>query len=235
MMKYSHYICAATNTGSVNILDADNLRIIKTLQTNNSRICDMDARNNYLVTCGWVTRQQGTPMLASLANVYDLRAMVQLPPIPFHAGAAHVQMHPRMSTTCIIVSQNGQIQVVDLMNSNTINLRQANISSGFLSGLVLAPSGEALALCDTVGYVHLWGSAQKIHFAEISNATEFGDTQETYPIIEVDADMYVLQPPKSQLDTNMLPRIQPTQYCRYAILPRAASFSLDEQPALRSW
>lgn len=188
MMKYSHYICAATNTGSVNILDADNLRIIKTLQTNNSRICDMDARNNYLVTCGWVTRQQGTPMLASLANVYDLRAMIQLPPIPFHAGAAHVQMHPRMSTTCIIVSQNGQLQVVDLMNSNTINLRQANISSGCLSGLVLAPSGEALALCDTVGYVHLWGSASKVHFAEISNATEFADNQETYPIIEVDAD-----------------------------------------------
>ncbi|MCJ1380114.1 poly(A)-specific ribonuclease [Xylographa soralifera] len=189
MMKYSHYICAATITGSVDILDPDTFRIIKTLETPNSRICDMDARNNYLVTCGWVTRQQGTPMLASLANVYDLRSMVQLPPIPFAAGAAHVQMHPRMSTTCIIASHHGQLQVVDLMNSNTVNLRQANISNGFMSGLVLAPSGEAFALSDTSGFIHLWGSPTKVAFAEISNPIEFADPQETYPVIAVDDDV----------------------------------------------
>lgn len=190
-MKCSHYICAATNTGSVNILDSDTLRIIKTLETPNARICDMDARNNYLVTCGWVTRPQGTPVLATLANVYDLRRMVQLPPISFSAGAAHVQMHPRMSTTCIIASQYGMLQVADLMNSNTVNLRQVNISSGVVSGLVLAPSGEAFAILDTVGYIHLWGSPSKMHFAEISNVTEFADPQESDPVIAVDDDMLV--------------------------------------------
>ena len=190
MMKYSHYICAATSTGSVNILDPDTLRMVKTLNTNNVGICDMDARNNYLVTCGWATRPQGTPMLASLANVYDLRAMVQLPPIPFHAGAAHVQMHPRMSTTCIIASQSGQLQVVDIMNSNTVNLRQANIST-YMSGLVLAPSGEALALSDADGFVHLWGSPTKLQFTEFSNATELADVDMSAPVIDVDSDMYV--------------------------------------------
>ena len=190
MMRYSHYICAATSTGTINILDSDTLRIVKTLSTNNVGICDMDARNNYLVTCGWATRPQGTPMLASLANVYDLRAMVQLPPIPFHAGAAHVQMHPKMSTTCIIASQSGQLQVVDLMNANTVNLRQANIST-YMSGLVLAPSGEALALSDADGFVHLWGSPAKLHFAEYSNATEFADTSAPIPTIDIDSDTYV--------------------------------------------
>ena len=193
MIKYSRYICAATVTGSVNILDPDTLRIIKTLETPNSRICDMDARNNYLVTCGWVTRQQGTPMLASLANVYDLKTMKQLVPIPFAAGAAHVQMHPRMSTTCIIASQHGQLQVVDLMNTNSVNLRQANISNGFMSGLVLAPSGEAFALSDTSGFIHLWGSPSKVAFAEINNPIEFADPQDSYPVIAVDDDVYVIQ------------------------------------------
>ncbi|MCJ1419496.1 poly(A)-specific ribonuclease [Xylographa parallela] len=189
MIKYSRHICAATVTGSVNILDPDTLRIIKTLETPNSRICDMDARNNYLVTCGWVTRQQGTPMLASLANVYDLKTMKQLVPIPFAAGAAHVQMHPRMSTTCIIASQHGQLQVVDLMNTNSVNLRQANISNGFMSGLVLAPSGEAFALSDTSGFIHLWGSPSKVAFAEINNPIEFADPQDSYPVIAVDDDV----------------------------------------------
>lgn len=189
MMKYSHYICAATSTGLVNILDADTLRVIKTLQTNTVGICDMDARNNYLVTCGWATRPQGTPMLASLANVYDLRAMVQLPPVPFHAGAAHIQMHPRMSTTCIIASQSGQLQVVDLMNSNTVNLRQANISTTYMSGLVLAPSGEALAISDADGFVHLWGSPTKLRFTEFSSSTEFADTPAPFSSMDVDIDM----------------------------------------------
>ena len=188
MMKHSKYICAATSTGSVNLLDSDNLRIVNTLTTNNLGICDMDARNNYLVTCGWVNRPQGTPMLAGLANVYDLRAMVQLPPIPFHAGAAHIQMHPKMSTTCILASQGGQLQVVDLMNSNTVNLRQASMSS-YMLGLVLAPSGEALAITDADGTVHLWGSPSKLQFAEFgSTALEVGDTPEPVPVVDVDQD-----------------------------------------------
>ena len=188
MMKQSKYICAATSDGSVNLLDSDNLRLVKILTTNNLGISDMDARNSYLVTCGWVNRLQGTPMLAGLANVYDLRAMVQLPPIPFHAGAAHVQMHPKMSTTCILASQGGQLQVVDLMNSNTVNLRQANISS-YMLGLVLAPSGEALAIADADASVHLWGSPSKLLFSEFgSTAPELGDTPEPVPVMDIDQD-----------------------------------------------
>ena len=189
-MKFSKYICAATTEGSVHLLDADNLRIVKTLSTNNVRISDMDARNNYLVTCGWISRPQGTPMLAGLASVYDLRAMVQLPPVPFHAGAAHVQMHPKMSTTCILASQTGQLQVVDLMNSNTtVNLKQANLHN-YMLGLVLAPSGEALVIADAAGEVHLWGSPSRLQFTEFPNATtDWGDTPEPVPALDVGQDV----------------------------------------------
>lgn len=187
MMKYGHYICAATKAGSVNILDADTLRIVKTWKAHTAGISDMDARNNYLVTCGWSTRPQGTLMLDPLANVFDLRAMMPLPPIPFHAGAAFVQMHPRMSTTSIVASQSGQLQVVDLMNPNTVNLRQANISS-YMSGLVLAPSGEALALTDQECTIHLWGSMAKVHYAEYSNPTEFADPPTPLPSVDWSVD-----------------------------------------------
>ena len=189
MMKCSHYICAATNTGFVNILDSDNLKIVKILNTNNTGINDMDARNNYLVTCGWTTRQ-GTPSLAGLANVYDLRAMVQLAPIPFHAGAANIQIHPRMSTTCIIASQNGQLQVVDIVNPNNVHLRQADLPN-FLLSLVLAPSGDALALSDQDGVVHLWGSPSKMKFTDFSEPTEFQDPRPRFDWMDVDTDLYV--------------------------------------------
>ena len=149
----------------------------------------MDARNNYLVTCGWVSRAGGGPILAGLANVYDLRAMVQLPPVPFHAGAAHVQMHPKMSTTCILSSQGGQLQVIDLMNANTVNVRQANIST-YTRAIVLAPSGEALAIADGEGNIHLWGSPNKIQFTEYHTASlDWGDVSETVLEVENNIDL----------------------------------------------
>lgn len=187
MMKSSHYICAATSTGSVNMLDPNTFTIVKTWKAHSAGINDMDAQNNFLVTCGWSPRHQGSYMLDPLANVYDLKTMMPLPPIPFHAGAAFVRMHPRMSTTSIVASQTGQLQVVDLMNPNTANLRQANISS-YMMGLELAPSGEALAMTDAECTIHLWGSPTKMHFAEYSNTTEFADTTAPPPPMDWNSD-----------------------------------------------
>jgi len=64
-------------------------------------------------------------MFDPMPNVFDIRTLKQMSPIPFPAGAAFVRMHPRMNTTGIIASQTGQMQVVDLMNPNTTNLRHA--------------------------------------------------------------------------------------------------------------
>ena len=173
-MKLSRYICAATSSGSVDLLDPNTFKIVKSWKAHAAGINDMDAQNNFLVTCGFSPRQQSAFMLDPLANVYDLKNLTPLPPIPFHAGAAYVRMHPRMSTTGIVASQNGQLQVVDLMNPNTVNLRQAVISS-YLTNLELAPSGEALALADADCSIQLWGSPSKLHFAEFSNPVEFAD------------------------------------------------------------
>lgn len=187
-MKKQNYICAATSSGSVDMLDANTLKVVKTWRAHSAGINDMDARNNFLVTCGWSPRHQNFHMFDPLANVFDLKTMMPLPPIPFHAGAAFARMHPKMSTTCIVASQTGQLQVVDLMNPNTANLRQANISS-YMLGLELAPSGEALALTDGECTIHLWGSPTKIHFAEFSNATEFADVPPATLPMGWDCDM----------------------------------------------
>ncbi|WEW58180.1 poly(A)-specific ribonuclease [Emydomyces testavorans] len=173
IMKKSRYLCAATDTGSVNALNLTDFSLVKSWKAHGAVINDMDARNDFLVTCGFSVRHLGSPIVDPLANVYDLKSLMPLPPIPFHAGAAFVRMHPRLQTTSFIASQTGQLQVVDLMNPNTINLRQANVT--FLLGLEISPSGEALAINDAECSVHLWGSPSKIHFNEISKETEFAD------------------------------------------------------------
>ncbi|KAF2092507.1 hypothetical protein NA57DRAFT_82223 [Rhizodiscina lignyota] len=175
MKRGGQYICAATTTGTINLLDPSTFKLIKAWRAHNGLINDMDAKSDFLVTCGWSLRQQQGYMLDPLANVFDLKTLMPLPPIPFQPGAAFVRMHPRMSTTSIVASQSGQLQVVDIMNPNTVNLRQVNTYDCLLLSLEMAPSGEALALTDTRCNIHLWGSPTKIQFTEYSNPTEFPD------------------------------------------------------------
>lgn len=131
-------------------------------------------------------------MLDPLVNCFDLKNMVPLPPIPFPAGAAFVRMHPRMSSTSIIVSQQGQIHVVDLNNVNTSNVKHANVMT-YLSMIEIAQSGEAVVLADMDCYVHLWGSPSRIRFAaEVSHPTEFPDPEEVPPTIEWSLERWVV-------------------------------------------
>jgi PAB-dependent poly(A)-specific ribonuclease subunit 2 len=175
MKRAGQYLCAATKNGGIHILDSGSLSVIKVFEGHTGSISDMDAKGDFLATCGWSPRQQYAYMLDPFTNVFSLKTLKQLPPIPFHTGAAFVRMHPRMSTTAIIASQNGQMQVIDLMNPDSANLRQINLYDSYLAGFEMAPSGEAFALADSNSHVHLWGSPTKVHFPEYSNPTEFAD------------------------------------------------------------
>lgn len=179
MMKRSRYLCAATDTGSVNALSMTDFKVVKSWKAHGTAVNDMDARSDFLVTCGFSVRHLGTPIVDPLANVYDLKTLSPLPPIPFHAGAAFVRMHPKLHTTSFVASQTGQLQVVDLMNPTAINLRQANVA--FILGIDISPSGEALAINDVECSIHLWGSPSRIHFNEMSKETEFADVVPTRP------------------------------------------------------
>lgn len=171
-MKRSRYIIAATEQGSVNILDSTTLSVLKTWKAHASGINDMDSQHDFIVTCGYSMRQQHSLMLDPLVNCFDLKNMVTLPPLPFPSGAAYIRMHPCMCTTCIVVSQHGQIHLIDLMNVNTSNIKQINTLS-YLTMIEIASSGEAMVFADTECSIHLWGSPSRIQFAELSNPTTF--------------------------------------------------------------
>lgn len=176
-MKRSRYICAATKTGIVNLLDPMSLTVVKTWAAHSAMINNMDAQHDFIVTCGFSLRGGQNYMLDPFLNVFDIKKMSSTPPIPFPAGAAFVRMHPRMSTTSIVVSQQGQMHVLDLVNPNTSNVRQANVLS-FICMFDIAPSGEAIALADVDGHIHLWGSPSKVCFVDFPTPTPFADPVE---------------------------------------------------------
>ncbi|KAH0601491.1 hypothetical protein MHUMG1_00367 [Metarhizium humberi] len=183
IMKRGRYICAATKNGTVNLLDPVSFAVVKSWNAHSALINDMDAQHDFIVTCGYSLRQGQTYMLDPFLNVFDIKKMSSMPPIPFPAGAAYVRMHPRMLTTSIVVSQSGQMHVVDLMNPNTSNVRQANVLT-YLSMFEIAPSGESMALTDAECYIHLWGSPSKLHFVDLPTPIEFASPEEHAPQIE---------------------------------------------------
>ncbi|TGO70876.1 hypothetical protein BELL_0652g00040 [Botrytis elliptica] len=178
IMKRSRSICAATPTGSVCILDPYTYTVTKTWQAHTALINDMDVQSDYLLTCGYSIPHQGSSYrLDTFVMVLNLRTLSTLPPIPFPPGAAFVRMHPRMLTTCYIVSQQGQIHIVDLINPNSSNVRQANVLTT-LRSLEIAATGNAIALSDMENSVHIWGSRGNIRFAELSSPIEFADPED---------------------------------------------------------
>ncbi|KAF4826097.1 PAN2-PAN3 deadenylation complex catalytic subunit PAN2 [Colletotrichum siamense] len=187
VMKKSRYICAATKEGTVNLIDAANFTVVKSWNAHSALISDMDAQHDFIVTCGYSLRQGQNYMLDPFLNVFDIKKMSSMSPIPFPAGAAFVRMHPRMSTTSIVMSQSGQMHVVDLMNPNTSNVRQANTMT-YLTMFEIAPSGEAVALADAEFNIHIWGSPSKLRFVDFASQTEFATPEEPLPSIEWTAD-----------------------------------------------
>ncbi|KAK0628889.1 ubiquitin carboxyl-terminal hydrolase-domain-containing protein [Bombardia bombarda] len=189
IMKKSKYICAATKNGCVDLLDPISLKIVKSWQAHTSFINDMDAQSDFIVTCGGSLKTQAaqTHMLDPYVNVYDLKNMTSMKPMPFPPLAAYVRLHPRMLTTSIVVSQVGQMHVVDLMNPNTSNVRHANIVS--LKMFEIAPSGEALVMADsTDNSIHLWGSPSKIQFTDLSLPPELPEPPEPAPPLDWSPD-----------------------------------------------
>jgi PAB-dependent poly(A)-specific ribonuclease subunit 2 len=177
IMKRGRYICAATSSGTVDLLDPVTFAVVKTWNAHSALINDMDAQHDFIVTCGFSLRQGQNYVLDPFLNVFDIKKMSSMPPIPFPAGAAYVRMHPRMLTTSIVVSRSGQMHVVDLMNPNTSNVRQANVLS-YLSMFEIAPSGDGLAITDAECYIHLWGSPTKLHFVDLATPVEFATPED---------------------------------------------------------
>ncbi|KAK4189398.1 ubiquitin carboxyl-terminal hydrolase-domain-containing protein [Podospora australis] len=192
IIKKSRVLCAATRTGQVDLLDPVTFKIIKSWQAHSAFINDMDAQTDFIVTCGGSFKQQGPIqyMLDSFINVYDLKNMTALSPLPFTPLAAYVRLHPRMSTTTLVTSQHGQMHLLDIMNPNTTSVRYASIPpSAYVNLFEIAPSGRALAMGDTDRKIYLWGSPNDgIYFTDMRLPLHIPEPEQPPPDIDWNND-----------------------------------------------
>jgi len=175
MRRAGQYICAAAHDGSVCMLDPKTLAIVQRWQPYAGTVNDMDARGDYLLTCGWATQQYQGLALERLVRVYDLKKQRAAPPVAFPSGAAFVRMHPKLSSTCIVMSPTGVIQSIDVQNPDMPIMRFVQTFEAQVTGLELMPSGKGFVMTDSHCQIALWGSQAKMQFTEYSKPTEFPD------------------------------------------------------------
>ena len=192
-MKSSRYICAAAQSGCVDILDSNSFNVLRSWQAHASYISDMDAQADCVVTCGSSAQQQASQAfkLDPYVKVFDLKIMEPMNPIPFPPGAAYVCMHPRMRTTSITVSQQGAMHVLDIMHPNSSTVQYANVTS-WLRMVEISSSGEALAMVDNECNIILWGPGSKTRFNEVSVPTEMAPAEQPAPMLDWSPNTYGL-------------------------------------------
>ena len=178
MRRTGQYICVASHDGSIHLLDSKTLFLAKSWKAYAGTVNDMDARGDYLLTCGWTQQQYHGLALERLVRVYDLKSQRSVAPVTFGQGAAFVRMHPKLSSTCIVVSQMGAVQSIDVQNPDIPVMRFAQTFDAQLTGLELMPSGKGFAMTDSHGQIVLWSSPSRTQFTEFPQPTEFADMTE---------------------------------------------------------
>lgn len=175
MRLAGQHICAASHDGSIHLLDPKTLSITHSWRPYAGNVSDMDARGDYLLTCGWSQTQYHGLTLERMVRVFDLKSGKPAPPIPFHQGAAFVRMHPKLSSTCIILAQSGLLHSIDIQNPDVPSIKYINAwPDSQFSGLEMMPSGKGFGLADGTS-ITLYGSASKLQFTEYPQPTDLAD------------------------------------------------------------
>lgn len=179
----SKLLTLGNSTGSLEIFDPVANQSVKTFGGHNGLLSDLDVKGNYVATCGYSVRPKRFSsnsveyMVDPLVNIYDLRMMRALSPVPFPAGASFVKFHPKLPNILVVASTTGQFQFVDMYDPLQVHLHQADLSnsvagsvgaptSSYLSNLDISENGEFLCFSDGFRNMHLWslGSASSRNF-----------------------------------------------------------------------
>eukprot|EP00051_Salpingoeca_urceolata_P017489 m.238457 g.238457 ORF g.238457 m.238457 type:complete len:1258 (+) comp18968_c0_seq2:2845-6618(+) len=229
----SRFICAASEDGTVTLLDPSDLSIANQLQAHKGGISDMDVSGNLLVTCGSSpSPRPGQLSVDPFIKIFDLRAIRPLQPLHSMSGPIFARFVPSAvfaSAQLAILSQHGQIQFQEpggAVTAASMLWHQVETVGQYCTAFTASSSGEMLFVGDAGGGVHCIGTKEETVFNYNSFETVFAEHHTVDVSIAVD-DM---SQPLSQVpteppvqDTRELPLSHiPSQFCHVNRRPAPA-------------
>ncbi|KAK7689093.1 hypothetical protein QCA50_007784 [Cerrena zonata] len=173
--------------GYVRIHDSrKSMDIVHNIQAHLSGVKGLEVGGNFLFTIGTGTRQ-GHPFPDPLVKIYDMRTMRALPPVPFSGGPAFLNRLPTKSSTIIVTSNEGLVNVVDASNPADSQFHQLS-SASYITSVAVSPTGSYMAFGDADGIINLLTAAEDgadVPFNGFEgHPIEWADPPEEVPTIE---------------------------------------------------
>lgn len=196
----SKLLTLGRSSGALEVFDPVSNSSVKIFSSNNGLLSDIDVKGNYVATCGYSARTKRFGGLSApveyvadpLINIYDLRMMRALLPLPFPAGASFVRFHPKLPNVLVAASTSGQIQFLNMFDQLHLNLYQADLSnsmelssiaaptSSYLSNLEISESGEYMCFSDDFKTMHIWS----VNSSATPNFVNYGTALDRPTVVE---------------------------------------------------
>ncbi|KAH9999109.1 PAB-dependent poly-A-specific ribonuclease subunit PAN2 [Russula vinacea] len=131
-----------------------------TVKAHASEIQGLQSSGNYVYTIGWGLRQS-RPVPDPLVKIYDLRSMKPLSPLPFPSGPAFINLLPMRSSSLVVTSNQGLVNIVDTSNPTSANEFYQLDTPAFISSAAVSPTGAYMAFGDSDGVIHIMTAANE--------------------------------------------------------------------------
>ena len=182
------HIVVSTEKGEVRVYDTSQALhpCVAHMQAHNAAAKEVLACGGVLLSAGYLQRY-GNYQLEAVVKAFDAKTFRPLPPVNSFGGVAFMRTHPKMTSTALLLSPMGQLQMIDTGNLTDIQVRQLNVMS-YLTAFDIAPSGSVIAYCDSDNNIHLASVQPQSSFTDLAIATEFASAQSAAQSFDVDDD-----------------------------------------------
>lgn len=194
------FLTLGKTNGSIDLFDHTANKIIKEFPGHSNGLSDLDVKGNYLVTSGYSVRHNAF-FLDPLINLYDLRMMKLLLPIPFPFGPAFVKFHPKLPNLIVIGSKNGHLQFLDIFDQSNFQLYQTDLlnTSNLVSNMKFSSNGEYIGLSDSLNNLILWSFNNSKNFnnfpQELEHISTTHEHHRNLPIDDPDIPLNIVGMP----------------------------------------
>eukprot|EP01117_Protostelium_nocturnum_P009736 TRINITY_DN3481_c0_g1_i1.p1 TRINITY_DN3481_c0_g1~~TRINITY_DN3481_c0_g1_i1.p1 ORF type:complete len:1093 (+),score=214.39 TRINITY_DN3481_c0_g1_i1:80-3358(+) len=193
-IKSTSLLSVAHPNGLLSFRDPLSLNVEQTLQAHSGGITYMDAKDDYILTCGWSKGRSDGGFLDPFVRIYDVRTMRPLMNVPFEEGPSFAKFRSNGELVC--VSQDGTFRFFDLSSANPEEeISNHQIDLDVVVSFDMSPNGQLLGFGGAHGYFKQWSldehkSCQEVLISGKSKVMEAPDLIPPTPQIRIDDDLF---------------------------------------------